>query len=56
MIRSKNGRPKYNLLIDSDVIKESAEVELLGLVVDNKPSFCFARELMTRCIVKQILS
>ena len=32
-------RPEYNLLIDSNVIKESADVELLRLIIDNKPSF-----------------
>ena len=30
MILSKNRRPEYNLLIDSTVIKESADVEMLG--------------------------
>ena len=39
MILSKTRRPKYNLLIDSDVIKESADVEMLGLIIDNKLSF-----------------
>ena len=38
MIESKNRYPKYNSLIDSNVVKESAEVELLGLVIDNKLS------------------
>ena len=35
MILSKARRPKYNLLIDADVIKESADIELLGLVIHN---------------------
>ena len=39
MILSKTMRPEYNLLIDSNVIKESADVELLGLIIDNKLSF-----------------
>ena len=39
MILSKTGRPQCNLLIDSNVIKESADVEMLGLIVDNKLSF-----------------
>ena len=39
IILSKTRRPEYNLLIDSNVIKESADVELLGLIVDNKLSF-----------------
>ena len=39
MILSKTRRPEYNLLIDSNVIKESADVELLGLIIDNKLSF-----------------
>ena len=30
MILSKNRLPEYNLLIDSTVIKESADVEMLG--------------------------
>ena len=39
MILSKTGCPRYNLLIDSNVIKESADGEMLGLIVDNKLSF-----------------
>ena len=39
MILSKTGRPRYNLLIDSNVIKESADGEMLALIVDNKLSF-----------------
>ena len=36
---SKTRRPQYNLSIDSNVIKESADAEILGLIVDNKLSF-----------------
>ena len=36
---NKTRRPEYNSLIDSNVIKESADVELLGLIIDNKLSF-----------------
>ena len=39
MILSKTRRPEYNLLINSNVIKESADVEMLRLIVDNKLSF-----------------
>ena len=39
MILSKTRHPEYNLLIDSNVIKESADVESLGLIIDNKLSF-----------------
>ena len=39
MILSKTRRPEYNLLIDSNVIKRSPDVQLLRLVVDNKLSF-----------------
>ena len=39
MILSKTSRGKYNLLIDSDVIKNSADAELLGLIMDSKLSF-----------------
>ena len=39
LILSKTRRPEYSLLIDSNPIKESADVELLGLIVDNKLSF-----------------
>ena len=39
VILSKTKHPEYNLLIDSNVIKESADVELLGLIIDNKLSF-----------------
>ena len=38
-ILSKNRHPEYNLLIYSNIIKESADVEMLGLIADNKPSF-----------------
>ena len=31
--------PKYNLVIGSNFIKESADVELMGLIIDNKLSF-----------------
>ena len=34
MILSETRRPEYNLLMDSNVIKESADVEMLGLIVD----------------------
>ena len=33
MILRKTKRPKHNLLFDSNVIKESADVELLGLLI-----------------------
>ena len=39
MILSKTRRPKCNLLIDSNVVIESADVELRGLIIDNKLSF-----------------
>ena len=39
LILSKTSRPEYNLLIDSNVIKESTDVGMLGLIVDNKLSF-----------------
>ena len=39
MILSKTRRLEYNVLIDFNVTKESADVEMLGLVVDNKLSF-----------------
>ena len=39
MILSKTRCPENNLLIDSNVIKESADVELLGLIIDNELSF-----------------
>ena len=39
MILSKTRRPEYNLLIDSNVIKESADMELLRLIINNKLSF-----------------
>ena len=39
MIPSKTRRPKYGLLVDSNVIKESMDVELLRLIIDNKPMF-----------------
>ena len=39
MILSKTRRPKYNLLIDLNVAKKSADVELLGLIINNKLSF-----------------
>ena len=39
MILSKARRPKYNLLIESNVVKRSAAVELLVLIIDNKLSF-----------------
>ena len=39
MILRKTRRPEYNLLIDSNVIKESADMELLRLIINNKLSF-----------------
>ena len=39
MILSKTRRPECNLLIDSNVVIESADVELRGLIIDNKLSF-----------------
>ena len=39
MILSKTKRPEYNLLTDSNVIKESNDVEVLGFIIDNKLSF-----------------
>ena len=39
MIPSKTRRPEYDLLIHSTVIKEFADVYLLGLIIDNKLSF-----------------
>ena len=39
MILSKTSRPEYNSLIDSNVVKETVDVEMLGLIVDNKLSF-----------------
>ena len=39
MILSKTRCTQYNLLIDSNVIKESADVEMLVLIKDNKLSF-----------------
>ena len=39
MILSKTRWPQYNLLIDLNVIKESADVEMLVLIKDNKLSF-----------------
>ena len=39
MILNKTRWPQYNLLIDSNVIKESADVEMLVLIKDNKLSF-----------------
>ena len=39
MIMSKIRRSKYYLLIDSNIIKESADMKLLGLIIDNKQSF-----------------
>ena len=39
MFLSNARRLEYNFLIDSNVIKESADVELLGLIVDNKLNF-----------------
>ena len=39
MILSKTRRPEYNLLIDSNVMKESADMELLRLIINNKLSF-----------------
>ena len=39
MILSKTRCTQYNLLIDSNVIKESADVEMLVLIKGNKLSF-----------------
>ena len=39
MILRKTRRPEYNLLIDSNIIKESADMELLRLIINNKLSF-----------------
>ena len=39
MILSKTRCPEYNLLIDLLVIKESANMEILRLIIDNKLSF-----------------
>ena len=39
MILSKTRRPEYNLLIDLNVVKGSADVEMLGLILDNTLSF-----------------
>ena len=38
-ILSKTMQLEYNLFIGSNVIKESADVELLGLIINNKLSF-----------------
>ena len=38
MILSNTRRPQYYLLIESNVIKESPDVEILGLIVGNKLS------------------
>ena len=35
MILSKTSRSEYNVIFDSNVIKESADVEKLKLIVDN---------------------
>ena len=47
MILSKNGRPQYNLLTDSNVIKETAVVKLQGLTTDNK--LFFERHIAKLC-------
>ena len=39
MILRNTRCPEYSVLIDSNVIKESADVVMLGLTVDNKLSF-----------------
>ena len=39
MILSKTRRLQYNLLVDSNVIEVSADVELLRLIINNKLSF-----------------
>ena len=39
IILSKTTRPEYNLLIDLNVIKKAADVEMLGLIEENKLSF-----------------
>ena len=39
LILSKIRRSEHSLLIDSSAIKESTDVELLGLIIDNKLSF-----------------
>ena len=38
MILSKTRRPQYYLLIKPNVVKESPDVEILGLIVGNKLS------------------
>ena len=39
IILGKTTRPEYNLLIDLNVIKKAADVEMLGLIEENKLSF-----------------
>ena len=39
IILSKTTRPEYNLFIDLNVIKKAADVEILGLIEENKLSF-----------------
>ena len=39
MILTKTRHPVYDLLIDLNVIKDSADVKMLGLIVDNKLSY-----------------
>ena len=48
MILSKNRRPRYNLLTDSNVIKKTIEMELLGLHIDSKLSL-FLKKRVKLC-------
>ena len=43
MILSKTKCPENNLLIDLNVIKESADVELLRLIINNE--LCFEKHI-----------
>ena len=47
MILSKNRCPQYNLLTDSNLIKETAVVELPRLITDNK--LCFEKRISKLC-------
>lgn len=46
-ILSKNRCPQYNLLTDSNLIKETALVELPRLITDNK--LCFEKRIPKLC-------
>ena len=52
MILSKTRRPLYSLLIDSNVMKESADVEMLGLIVDKKLSFEKHCKIMPNSVIQ----